>query len=101
MAPSTSTAVAEPSTHPASPAQTPLSSDPWSGFLHVSTTVALDAAVVGLTVRELFRLEKGSIVATAQPVESNAPLTAGGSLIGWGEFQVVGEKLAIRVAELA
>lgn len=75
--------------------------DPWAGYLHVSTSLAADAAVVGLTVRELFRLEKGSIVATGQPVESNVPMRAGGALIGWCEFQVVGERLAVRVAELA
>ncbi|MGH9685694.1 MAG: FliM/FliN family flagellar motor switch protein [Candidatus Acidiferrales bacterium] len=100
MAPS-STSVAEPSAQAAPLAQAPTTSDPWAGFLHVSTIVAVDATIVGLTVRELFRLERGSIVATAQPVESNVPLRAGGSLIGWGEFQVVGEKLAVRVAELA
>lgn len=101
MAPSTSTAVVEPSVQAAPSVPAATASDPWAGFLHVSTIVAVDAAIVGLTVRELFRLERGSIVATAQPVESNVPLRAGGSLIGWGEFQVVGEKLAVRVAELA
>lgn len=75
--------------------------DPWAGYLHVSASIAVDAAIVGLTVRELFRLEKGSIVATAQAVESNVPMHAGGALIGWGEFQVVGDRLAVRVAELA
>jgi len=75
--------------------------DPWAGYLHVSTSIAVDAAIVGLTVRELFRLEKGSIVATGQPVESNVPMHVGGALMGWGEFQVVGDRLAVRVAELA
>lgn len=98
MAPSTSPAVSE---LPAQPARSALASDPWTGFLHVSVSVAIDAPIVGLTVRELFRLETGSIVATAQPIESNVPVRAGGTLIGWGEFQVVGEKLALRVAELA
>jgi flagellar motor switch/type III secretory pathway protein FliN len=86
---------------PAVAAQSALAVDPWSGLLHISTSIAIDASIVGLTVRELFRLEKGSIVATRQPVGSNVPVHAGGSLIGWGEFQVVGDRLAVRVAELA
>jgi flagellar motor switch/type III secretory pathway protein FliN len=98
MAPSTSPAIAEPSSQTAQPK---LAIDAWAGLLHLSTSVAIDAAIVGLTVRELFRLERGSIVATAQAVESNVPMRAGGALIGWGEFQVVSEHLAVRVAELA
>ncbi len=98
MAQSSNPAVIEGSVPAAQPA---LAVDPWIGLLHVSTSIAIDAAIVGLTVRDLFRLEKGSIVATGQPVGSNVPVRAGGSLIGWGEFQVVGERLAVRMAELA
>ena len=82
-------------------AQVAIAVDPWTGLLHVSTAIAIDVSIVGLTVRELFRLEKGSIVVTGHPVGSNVPVQAGGSLIGWGEFQVVGDRLAVRVAELA
>lgn len=86
---------------PAPAGQSAPAVDAWSGLLHVSTAVAIDASVAGLTVRELFRLEKGSIVATEQPVGSNVPVHAGCALIGWGEFQVVGDQLAVRLAELA
>lgn len=63
--------------------------------------MTVESPVIGLTVRELFRLEKGSIVTTSQSSETNVAVRAGGALIGWGEFQVVGEKLAVRLAELA
>jgi flagellar motor switch protein FliN/FliY len=98
MAQPTNPAVIEAPDLAAEPA---LAVDPWAGLLHISTSIAIDASIVGLTVRELFRLEKGSVVATAQPVGSNVPVQVGGSLIGWGEFQVVGDRLAVRVAELA
>lgn len=77
------------------------STDPLAKFLHVPLKVSAEAKVTGLTVRELFRLEKGSIVTTAQPSIANLPLYAGKKLIAWGEFQVLGERLAFRVGELA
>jgi flagellar motor switch/type III secretory pathway protein FliN len=98
MAPTT---VTEPATAPAALTAAPAPIDGWAGLRHISLPIAIETPIVGLTVRELFRLEKGSIVATAQSTETNVPVRAGGALIGWGEFQVVGEKLALRVAELA
>jgi flagellar motor switch/type III secretory pathway protein FliN len=93
-----SAAVLELSEKPLGPA---LLVDPWDGLLHVPTMVSAEVEVVGLTVRELFRLEKGSIVSTAQVSGANIPLYVGGRLVAWGEFQVVGDLLAVRVAELA
>ena len=75
--------------------------DPLSSFSRVPAVLTVEAAVVGLTVRELFRLEKGSIVATSQLTGANVPLRVGGRLLAWGEFQVAGERLALRIAELA
>ena len=73
----------------------------WPEMLAVSAMVSVEVQIVGLTVRELFRLEKGSIVASSQFSTANVPLVIGGKLIAWGEFQVVEDTLAWRVAELA
>ena len=75
--------------------------DPLTALLQVPTTLSVDVQVVNLNVRELFRLEKGSVVASVQMAGANVPLYVGKKLIAWGEFQVVGENLALRVAELA
>jgi flagellar motor switch/type III secretory pathway protein FliN len=72
----------------------------WPELLSVAAMVSVEVAVVGLTVRELFQLEKGSVVASAQHSTANLPIVIGGKLVAWGEFQVVGEHLAMRVAEL-
>jgi flagellar motor switch/type III secretory pathway protein FliN len=77
------------------------SADPLSGLSRVPAFLTVEVPVVGLTVRDLFRLEKGSIVATAQSTGANVPLRIGGRLLAWGELQVAGERLALRVAELA
>lgn len=77
------------------------SADPLAGLSRVPAFLTVEVPVVGLTVRDLFRLEKGSIIATAQSTGANVPLRIGGRLLAWGEFQVAGERLALRVAELA
>jgi flagellar motor switch/type III secretory pathway protein FliN len=75
--------------------------DIWAEMLSVSARVSVEVPIVGLSVRELFRLERGSVVTSAQLSTANVPVLIGGKLVAYGEFQVVGEKLAMRVAELA
>ena len=82
--------------HAASPPQLP---DPWSALLDVSALVTVEVPIESLTVRELFRLERGSILAALQPVASNVPVLLCNRLVAWGEFQVAGERLAVRLAE--
>jgi len=74
--------------------------DHWRHLMDVPAVVSVEVTVVALTVRELYRLEKGSIVTTSQSSGANVPLRIGGSLLAWGEFQVVNDRLAVRVAEL-
>lgn len=75
--------------------------DAWSQLLLVPTAVSVHVPVVQLTVRALFRLDKGSIVVTSQASGANAPLCVGDKILAWGEFQVVSDTLALRIAELA
>jgi len=78
----------------------PGANDPFAAFMHIPAPLTVEVPVVGLTVRDLFRLEKGSIVTTSQPAGANVPIQIGKALVAWGEFQVFGEKLAVRMAEL-
>jgi len=78
----------------------PGGADRFGSFLHIGAAVSVETAVVGLTVRDLFRLDRGSIVTTSQPSGANVPVHIAGSLVAWGEFQVFGDKLAVRLAEL-
>jgi flagellar motor switch/type III secretory pathway protein FliN len=85
---------------PAAAPALPGASDPFVAFFHIPARVAVEVPVVALTVRDLFRMEKGSIVATSQPSGANVPVHAARALIAWGEFQVFGDKLAVRLAEV-
>jgi flagellar motor switch/type III secretory pathway protein FliN len=64
-------------------------------------TVALDIPIVHFTVGHLLALGRGSIVETAYHQSSDLPLHVNGQLVGWTEFEVVGDRLAVRLTELS
>ncbi|MDR3736125.1 MAG: FliM/FliN family flagellar motor C-terminal domain-containing protein [Acidobacteriaceae bacterium] len=64
-------------------------------------TLALDIPVMRFTVGDLLGLSKGSIVETAYHQSSDLPLRVNGQLVGWTEFEVVGERLAVRLTDLS
>jgi flagellar motor switch protein FliN/FliY len=74
----------------------PLDFLPW-----LPCTLALDLPVVRFTIADLLKLTSGSIVETAYHQSSDLPLRVNGQLVGWTEFEVVGERLAVRLTDLS
>ncbi|HUB29863.1 MAG TPA: FliM/FliN family flagellar motor C-terminal domain-containing protein [Terracidiphilus sp.] len=72
----------------------PLDSMPW-----LPCTLTLEVPVVRFTIADLLALNEGSIVETACHHTSDVPLRVNQLLIGWTEFQVVGDHLAVRITE--
>jgi flagellar motor switch/type III secretory pathway protein FliN len=64
-------------------------------------SLALDIPVIRFTVGDLLRLAIGSIVETAYHQSSDLPLRVNGQLVGWTEFEVVGDRLAVRLTDLS
>jgi flagellar motor switch/type III secretory pathway protein FliN len=83
-----------------SPAQesapNPIESYHW---LRCKTTAEI--AIPKFTVGDLLSLRKGSVVLTATPVADDIPLRVNKILLGWGRFEVVNDRLAVRITELA
>jgi flagellar motor switch/type III secretory pathway protein FliN len=94
----------EPETTPIKPAlevptpseQDPLDLMPWLPF-----TLSLELPVVRFTVGDLLTLTKGSIVETACHHTSDLPLRVNHLLIGWTEFEVIGDRIAVRITDQA
>jgi flagellar motor switch/type III secretory pathway protein FliN len=78
-----------------------ITQDPCEQFGWLPCQLSLEVAVTRFTVGDLLRLNKGSIVETSCPYTSDVPLRANGLLIGWTEFEVIGNRLAVRITELA
>ncbi len=78
---------------------TPQPSDPLDNFPWLPCTLTLELPVVRFTVADLLSLKKGSIVETACHHTSDVPLRVNQLLIGWTEFELVGNRLAVRITE--
>ena len=75
--------------------------DPAETLPWLPCTLALDIPVVKFTVGDLLSLTRGSIVETACHQSSDLPLRVNGQLVGWTEFEVVGDRLAVRLTDLS
>lgn len=54
-----------------------------------------------MRVEDLLALERGTVLATVHEHSQDVPVRCGGALLMWGEFEVVEQKLAVRVTRLA
>ena len=75
--------------------------EPIEKFEWLPCQLSLEIPVIRFTVGDLLRLSQGSIVETSCHYTSDVPLRANGLLIGWTEFEVIGNRLAVRITELA
>ena len=57
--------------------------------------------VPAFRVQDLLSLENGTVVETEHEHTQDVPLACGGALLMWGEFEVVDERLALRITRLA
>jgi flagellar motor switch protein FliN/FliY len=64
-------------------------------------TLSVDVPVARFTLRDLLGLTKGSIVETACNQMSDVPLRANNVLVGWAEFEVIDDRLAVRFTDPA
>jgi flagellar motor switch/type III secretory pathway protein FliN len=75
--------------------------DPIEQFGWLPCVLSLEIPIAKFTVGDLLQLSKGSILESASHYTSDIPLKANGLLIGWTEFEVIGNRLAARITELA
>ena len=73
-----------------------IDSMPW-----LPCAISVELPVVRFTVEDLLSLKEGAILETACHRTSDVPLRVNDLLVAWTEFEVVGERLAVRLTELA
>jgi flagellar motor switch/type III secretory pathway protein FliN len=78
-----------------------LSEELWSEAAMLPCVLSVDVPLKDFAVRDLLRLEPGSIVESRNVNGADLPIFVNARLIGWAEFEVVGQRLAIRLTELA
>ncbi len=75
--------------------------DPLARVYELPCTLVLEVPVVDFSVGSLMQLQPGTIVRTAAQHNEDLALKVNGQLLGVGEFDVIGEQLAIRLTGMA
>jgi flagellar motor switch/type III secretory pathway protein FliN len=72
----------------------------WEQISWLPCDVCLELPLAEFRVRDLLQLENGSIVRTRCGRGVEIPLQVNGQVIGWAEFEPLGDHIAVRVTEL-
>ena len=72
----------------------------WAAVLPLPCELTVELPIPGFKVADLFRLQTRTILESQWHAGEDVPLRVGGQLIGWGEFEVVNNHLAVRITEL-
>jgi flagellar motor switch/type III secretory pathway protein FliN len=74
--------------------------DTWKEAQYLICDLTVELPVPNFTVRELLRLDRKSVIDTNCKQAVNLPLSVNGQPVAWVEFEVLVEKLAVRLMEL-
>jgi flagellar motor switch protein FliN len=88
-------------TAPQPEAGPPAEPDPWIHVLKLPCQLTLELPLPDFTVGTLMHLEPGTVIDSHWNVSDDLPLRVNGEVIAWSEFEVVANRLAVRLTELA
>jgi flagellar motor switch/type III secretory pathway protein FliN len=74
--------------------------DAWAQVLPLPCRLSVDVPLPGFTVADALQLRRGSVIDSHWQIGTAVPLRLNGELIARGEFEVVGNRLAVRLTEL-
>jgi len=72
----------------------------WPEALDLPCHLYVALGVPHFTIRDLLSLSVGWVVDTQRPEGAHAPVMVNGVMVGWAEFDVIEERLAVRLTEL-
>ena len=73
----------------------------WLMLAQLPLKLLVSIPIAGFKVRDLLALGEGLTVPSAWPTTEDVPLEIGGVQLAWAEFEVVEQKMAIRLTRLA
>ena len=73
----------------------------WTPLLPLPCQLTVDLAIPKYRVADVLVLQPHSILVTHWRVGADVPLRVNGELVAWGEFEVVENRLVVRLTELA
>lgn len=73
----------------------------WLTLSQLPVTMTAQIALSRFKVRNLLGLTPGQVFESVSPDTEDVPLWSGGVQLGWTEFEVVDQKIALRLTRLA
>jgi flagellar motor switch/type III secretory pathway protein FliN len=73
----------------------------WLPVLELPCELSVELPLPNFKIADFLRLRPASVIDAHWRLARDAPLRLNGSLIGWVQFEVVGNNLAVRLTELA
>ncbi len=73
----------------------------WRPVLGLPCGLTVDLPLPGFKISDFLKLRPASVIDAHWRLGHDVPLRLNGTLIGWVEFEVVGNNLAVRLTELA
>ncbi|PYV80204.1 MAG: hypothetical protein DMG93_19470 [Acidobacteria bacterium] len=99
--PPTAAQIAPTSDEPKGATALPADDARWKQVQMLPCHLNVEARVPGFTLQDLLNLRKQSIVRSQLATSTSPPLRVNGEVAGWCEFEVLGNRLAVRLTELA
>jgi flagellar motor switch protein FliM len=93
--------LAGPSTGLASGTQAMEAHPAWPMISRLPVILEVKIPLSGFKVSDLLNLRCGQTIESAWAATEEVPLKAGALQLSWGEFEVVGERMALRLTRLA
>jgi flagellar motor switch protein FliN/FliY len=73
----------------------------WPMISRLSALLDVNVPLSGFRVSHLLNLKSGQSIESKWAVSEDVPLRVGTLQIGWGEFEVVDQRMALRLTRLA
>jgi len=73
----------------------------WRPVLGLPCELTVALPLPGFKIADLLKLRAGSVIHAHWRLGRDVPLRLNGTVIGWSEFEVMGNNLAVRLTELA
>jgi flagellar motor switch protein FliN/FliY len=73
----------------------------WSVLSRLPVLLTVRIAISPFSVRDLLALEPGQILASRWSQTRDVPLSIGEVRLGWSEFEVSGQRIGVRLTQLA
>jgi len=72
----------------------------WAILARLAVTMTVEVPLTRFKVQDLMGLKEGQVFQSASPDTEDVPLKVGDVQLGWTEFEVVEQKIALRLTRL-